>query len=199
MEDYIIKLKGEKEWVSWYIKDLEFSKIKWVLLTSLEFQNFLNENYIYQGQKIGLPDLETFELVPFGLTNVTFDLPIDDAMYLISYIENNISKKTILTCLKYYESMRFPLIDYDASYLAYTDTNYFYQNLGLFKLSMQKFIELASLKPYLISSYPSDLGLICHTFETIKETLELNGIKVFLNSLELKKYLDNNNKKLTKS
>ena len=184
MDDYEY-LKKEKYFIENYIPDFSNSKIKWKIFDASSFYDFLENNYVDNNIFIGLKDLETGEDIPFGLTNTTFSLK-HEAKYLVSYLKNKKGRYTILTCLSFYENFYTFEIKNNIMFISYVETNYFYQGLGLFKLTIEKFIEMTKLPAFILITYPSSDGIICHTYEYLKERLKKEKVEVFYNIYDLK-------------
>lgn len=195
----MVDLKRIKDnWISDYIPELDLNKIKWVILDNDNFFKFLIENYYDNNEYIALPDLEADDLIPLGLVYTTFRKYDEGAKYLISYQENNKGLKTILTCLKYYENYKTCELDDCITFANYIETNFFYKRKGLFKLTIKKFLEMAIINNYVITTPESLEGSVCHTVGHLKELLLNKGILVFDNYSKLKDDYKNKQKKLAK-
>lgn len=196
-ENMVDKKRIKENWIKDYIPELDFNKIKWVILDGDNFYNFLIENY-YDGEYIVLPDLEADEVIPLGLVYTTFRKYDEGSKYLISYQENNKGLKTILSCLKYYENYKVLDLDDYITFANYIETNFFYKGKGLFKLTIKKFLEMAYINNYVITTPESPEGSICHTVGHLKELLLSKGILVFDDYTNLKDDYNNKQKKLAK-
>ena len=195
----MVDTKGIKSnWIEDYVPELNFNEIKWEILDSVSFFNFLIENYYHDSEYIALPDLESDDLIPLGLVYTTFSKYDQKAKYLISYQENKRGLKTILTCLKYYENYNSCEVNDYITFANYVETNFFYKRKGLFNLTIKKFLEMAIINKYVITTPESIEGSICHTVGHLKNILKKHDILVFDNIHSLKEDYVNKQKKLAK-
>lgn len=192
------KKRIKENWIKDYIPTFDISKIEWKVLNQTDFFKFLILNYYQDGEYITLPDLEEDYLIPLGLVYTTFNEYDDNSKYLISYIKNKKGSNTILTCLKYYENYKSCEVDENITFLNYVETNFFYKRMGLFNLTLKKFVEIANFNKYVLTTPESIEGSICHTVAHLKKALEKKDVLVFDNIYILKDDYVNKTKKLAK-
>lgn len=159
--------------ISKYIPPLDYNKITWSVFTSSEYMNFLEKNYSIGSLWLGQEDFESDSIIPLGLSYSTFDLKLDDAMYLVSYIKNDMEKYTILTCLCYYENYILTKNQINMiTFASYVETNSFYRNRGLFNLTLEEFVKRSKINPYVITTNESYMGSIYQTVRHLKDILK---------------------------
>ena len=118
------------------------------------------------------------------------DIQNQSTKYLLGIVPNSIQKFTIVAACMYQENYHF-FTDrtMPTTYIVTAETNQYFRRMGLYHQLCDAISQTIDPQIPVVCSNESEEGKICHTFQTLKETLEKNGFK---NLIIAEKELDQN-------
>ena len=165
----------EDKWKQNYIENLNLQNITWLTLEKDDFLEFINQNYF--DEELGEYVIGEDPEIPFGMHYVA-DIQNQSTKYLLGIVPNSIQKFTIVAACMYQENYRFFTNQtLPTTYIVTAETNQYFRKMGLYHQLCDAISQTINPQIPVVCSNESEEGKICHTFQTLKETLEKNGFK----------------------
>lgn len=165
----------EDKWKQNYIENLDLQNITWLTLEKDDFLEFINQNYF--DEELGEYVIGEDPEIPFGMHYVA-DIQNQSTKYLLGIVPNSIQKFTIVAACMYQENYHFFTNQTTpTTYIVTAETNQYFRRMGLYHQLCDAISQTINPQIPVVCSNESEEGKICHTFQTLKETLEKNGFK----------------------
>ena len=178
----------QEKWMQEYISNIDISKIEWIKLDANELEKFLFDNYFDKDEYKYVCDEDIHYDTPFGLHYLTYDITktCPDCKFILGIVTNNIGKKTIVADLIYMDSYYlFAKQTKPFTSLISVETNYYFQNKGIYKRLCNEIIKFIPLNQHILVSLESEIGRQCHVANILEKALIEKG---FANEIFLEEF-----------
>ena len=178
-------MKNLDKWINNYIKNVNLDEIEWIKLNATELDSFLEDNYLDRDEWEYVHDENASSLYPtlLGMSYLNINSPINDKEYsfLLGIVDNSIGKKTIVASTIYLdEHFLFTNQEKPITYISTMEVNSFFRKKGIFKKMCKVLIYFVNPNQHVVTTRQTEMGLMCKTFDTLRDTLMYNGFKNYI-------------------
>ena len=160
-----------------YIESIDINNIEYISLNNDELMDFYLKNYYDSNNKLVAfsynNDLNWNS--PIGMYYLNFE-KMPGMKYILGIVNNNIGKKTIVSCLVYCDEYKmFSNLSEYITYLSTVETNIYFRNMGLYYNLINNSFRFMNPNQHILISEISNMEKNCHVFDSFVKIFRSNG------------------------